>query len=118
MTTKKDIDYAEPYHKVAGAGVADYQLPHSDENTEVSCPAEDMTVEGGIARWGGGLCAMRVSAADTYDSLKTRLIKIRYSLDDQMAVMLNGEADELERMQAWRAWAADVAHRIILNVEF
>ena len=113
MTTKNGIDYAAPYHKVKGARVADWQLPHSDGNTEVACPADDLTVEGGIARWGGGLCALRVSQADTYATLKARLVKLRYSLDDQMAVMLNGGDAEMAAMQAWRAWAADVAGRIV-----
>ena len=115
---KKDYDYAAPYRKVRGARMAEYQLPHNEANTEVDCPVDDLRVEGGIALCGNGLCAMRVSEADTYDTLKTRLVKIRYSLDDQMAIVLNGEADEMARMQAWRDWAADVAHRIISNLEF
>ncbi len=112
MTTKNNIDYAAPGCKIKGGRYIDYQLPHSEDNTELPCPPDDLTVEGGLARWGGGLCAMRVGSADIYASLKARLVKLRYSLDDQMAVVLNADPAEMEAMQAWRDWAADIAHRI------
>ena len=49
-----------------------------------------------------------------YNSVKTAIIKSRYSYDDQIAIMLN-KADSPEderkfkRMQDWRRYAAEVA---------
>ncbi len=45
----------------------------------------------------------------TYAALKRKLVQLRYSIDDQMAVLLNADPDETRRMQAWRDWAGEAA---------
>ena len=55
---------------------------------------------------------------DNYDSIKSRLIKLRYSNDDQIALILNkGKSDEdleyFNKMQEWRTWAGDVAKKLM-----
>lgn len=52
------------------------------------------------------------------DSIKTYLVKIRYSLDDQIALLLNKDVDK-ERMEAynkmleWRTFASKMADEIL-----
>lgn len=55
---------------------------------------------------------------DNYDSIKSRLIKLRYSNDDQIALILNKDKsnEDLEyfnKMQEWRTWAGDVAKKLM-----
>lgn len=52
-----------------------------------------------------------------YASIKTKLIKSRYSNDDQIALILNhqnSEEDEIayNRMQEWRNWAGELAKKV------
>ena len=44
--------------------------------------------------------------------VKTKIVTSRYSNDDQIAVMLNGDEEWMERMQQWRQFADDVAKAV------
>lgn len=53
-----------------------------------------------------------------YASIKTTIIKKRYSDDDQMALILNKDNsnEDLEyynKMQEWRNFAADIARKVV-----
>ena len=54
-----------------------------------------------------------------YATVKTEMIKKRYSNDDQIAIMLNkdsGLEEDLfayQKMQEWREWASTVAKKIM-----
>lgn len=54
-----------------------------------------------------------------YATVKTEMIKKRYSNDDQIAIMLNkdsGLEEDLfayQKMQEWREWASTVAKKIV-----
>lgn len=57
---------------------------------------------------------------DIYSSIKSRLIKLRYSNDDQIALLLNKDksAEDLEyynKMQEWRTWCSECS-KILCNV--
>ena len=59
-----------------------------------------------------------VNALISYGDLKSMLIKIRYSNDDQIAIVINrddSEEDNLkfQQMQEWRSWCASLAKEII-----
>lgn len=53
----------------------------------------------------------------SYGTVKTAIIKMRYSDDDQMALILNREKSEegaklYDKMQEWRDFAADIARNV------
>ena len=57
-----------------------------------------------------------------YGALKTQVIKMRYSNDDQIAIILNKDEDaehatDFQRMQEWREYASNVARKIMELVE-
>ena len=63
-----------------------------------------------------GICIGQVEN-DDYDSLKTAIIKSRYTYDDQIAIILNkvdskNDEQKFNKMQAWRRYAAKVARKI------
>ena len=45
----------------------------------------------------------------SYTHIKTFIIKLHYSNDDQIAIMLNDDEDKMREMQEWREYAASVA---------
>lgn len=45
----------------------------------------------------------------SYAAIKTFIIKLHYSNDDQIAIMLNDNEDKMKEMQEWREYAASVA---------
>lgn len=51
----------------------------------------------------------------TFGDAKKYIIQKRYSNDDQLAIMLNRDDDELsyQKMQEWREWASTVARMIM-----
>ena len=57
----------------------------------------------------------------SYAYIKTTIIKIRYSNDDQIALMLNHEkspqdyAEAYAAMQQWRDYAAEVANQLTMS---
>ena len=54
-----------------------------------------------------------------YATVKTEMIKKRYSNDDQIAIMLNKDSGleedffAYQKMQEWREWASTVAKKIV-----
>lgn len=44
-----------------------------------------------------------------YAYIKTFIIKLHYSNDDQIAIMLNNNVDKMNEMQEWREYASEVA---------
>jgi hypothetical protein len=47
----------------------------------------------------------------THSEIKKKIIKSRYTNDDQIAVMLNNNSEEYTRMQKWREFATAVADK-------
>lgn len=57
-----------------------------------------------------------------YAGIKTKMIKLRYSNDDQLALMLNKDNSEEDtelynKMQEWRAWSATFAKLVMAKIE-
>ncbi len=115
MYTKRNIIYAEAGRVlVLGSSVA-FQA-EADSNvkiTERECPVRAVKVRGSTASWGGITVALPQPLS--YAALKRKLVQLRYSLDDQMAIMLNADPEDLRRMQAWRDWAREAAHAICVR---
>lgn len=77
----------------------------------------DVEIQGNMVFYQHRDFVCRVTGLD-YNSLKTSMIKSRYSNDDQIAIMLNkdngGEGAMLyEKMQEWREWAGEFATRVM-----
>ena len=56
----------------------------------------------------------------TYSDIKKRVIKSRYSQDDQLAIILNKDSSEedtiyFQKMQEWREFASEVARLATQN---
>ena len=47
----------------------------------------------------------------TYAAIKTFIIKLHYSNDDQIAIMLNNDEDKMREMQEWREFASLTAKK-------
>lgn len=45
----------------------------------------------------------------SYAAIKTLIIKLHYSNDDQIAIMLNNDEKKMREMQEWREFASRVA---------
>lgn len=91
----------------------------TSEITEVADTLDGFAKVGSMITWSNGYRAIKVIENGTYADYKTRMIKARYSNDDQIAIILNkdsGSEDDriaYERMQAWREYAAQVATKIM-----
>ncbi len=110
MYTKRNIVYAEAGRVlVLGSSVA-FQMEAGQLPTERDCPVRGVRVSGSTASWGG--ITVTLPRPLSYAAIKRKLVQLRYSIDDQMAVMLNADPDEMRRMQAWRDWAAQAARAI------
>jgi hypothetical protein len=46
-----------------------------------------------------------------YAAIKTFIIKLHYSNDDQIAIMLNGDEEKMKEMQEWREYASYIARK-------
>lgn len=49
----------------------------------------------------------------SYTDIKTFIIKLRYSNNDQIAILLNDDKDKMKEMQEWRAYAANIANKYL-----
>lgn len=112
MYTKRNTIYAEAGRVLVLGPTVAFHMEGVDPSavTERECPLRGVRVSGSTASWGGIIVALPVPL--TYAALKRRLVQLRYSVDDQIAVMCNADPAELARMQAWRDWAASAAKAI------
>ncbi len=116
MFTKGNTVYAEAYKYLRSKAVNMVALQTKgspDDFTEenFSLPLK-VSVESKTVKF-GPYFMVRVKALD-YATIKTAIIKLRYSNDDQMALILNKDSSPEDallyaKMQAWRDFAADVA---------
>lgn len=92
-----------------------------DNIVEENIILDDMILDGDFIRYNNGRIIQSYSKNNTYADLKTKIIKWRYSNDDQIAILINkndseDDAIKYERMQAWREYAARLA-KAIINVK-
>ena len=64
--------------------------------------------------YNNGLFWVRIAENTSYGDIKAMLVKIRYSNDDQIAILLNKDSSEEDllkynKMQEWRDWASILA---------
>lgn len=94
-----------------------YKFRDTDSVSELDIFLNDMTLEDGYVCYSNNLIKELYYPNETYDHLKSRIIKKLFSNDDQIAIILNKDDSEEDlliynKMQEWRAWAGIVAKKI------
>ena len=124
MYKKRNVVYADAYkylvHKSKGT-IAFAQSGDESEFEEKEFPTPIKIVDEGSGFYsiqGVPKVKFYFSKSD-YATVKTEMIKKRYSNDDQIAIILNkdsGLEEDLfayQKMQEWREWASTVAKKIM-----
>lgn len=117
MFVKGNTVYADAYkylrHKTKRIIALSYKGNADDFNEiDMTLPIE-VEVSGDMLFWENRLLAAKPEKME-YASIKERIIKSRYSYDEQLAIILNKDksADDAilyEKMQEWREFAGTVA---------
>ena len=119
MFVKGNLVYADAGKYLTLDGVASYVFLNSEHTPlEKDVDISDLKVEGDTASWNKRMFSLRAIVEYDFSYLKTRLIHLRYSNDEQIALLLNkddSEEDALlyQQMQQWRRYASKVAHQIM-----
>ena len=90
------------------------------DEEEINSPL-DIEIKNGLIYYQNGRLACAPEKLD-YASIKTKMIKLRYSNDDQLALMLNKDNSEedtvlYDKMQEWREWSGRFAKEVISKIE-
>lgn len=120
MFTKGDMVYADAYkylrHKNKNIIALSFKGSADEfEEVEMTLPVE-VKKEGNMLFWEGRKFTV-IPEKMEYASIKERIIKSRYSNDEQIAIMLNRERSEEDnvlylKMQEWREFAAEIAKKV------
>lgn len=119
MFVKGDLIYSDAGKYLSLDGEIGYVLFQSDRSPqEITVQLNDMVVDGDTACWNRRLFSLRGIEQYSFPYLKTRLIHLRYSNDEQIALLLNKDDSEedlknYQQMQEWRKYASLVAHKIM-----
>ena len=119
MYKYKNNIYADAGHILKGEGVVGLVIPDTGKELhEEEMP--EFTIEDGyfmmsLFRW-------NIRHIQTYGDAKKWAVGLRYTNDDQIAIMLNKDDDEesalaFQKMQEWREWASVVAKKIMEVIE-
>ena len=119
MFTKGNKIYSEAYKYLRNGSAVGFQLIYdgcsTEDFSEIPLDLDLKIIESGRVRIGNYFI---IRPKDfSYASIKTAIIKMRYSDDDQMALILNKDdspEDEMlyQKMQEWREFAGDVASKV------
>lgn len=90
----------------------------ADTVTEENVILDDMILDRDFIRYNNGRIIQSYTKNISYAEWKTKIIKWRYSNDDQIAILINKDDSEEDiikynRMQEWREYAAKLARKII-----
>ena len=118
MFKYKNIVYATPGKYLIGNHKVGYQFPGELSDFEEKDVDIKVVKKGNRYLYNNGLFGVRITKEMSYGDIKATLIKIRYSNDDQIAIVINkddSEEDNLkfQQMQEWRTWCAKLAKEII-----
>lgn len=104
--------YSEAGYILIGKNKKGYQFEGKPSDfTEEKINLDDMVIRGEYVEYSGIL--QYIGDNPDYGKLKRDMVKRRYSNDDQIAVMLNEDADAMQKMQEWRDWSSQVATKIM-----
>lgn len=118
MFQYKNIVYADPGKYLIGNHKVGYQFPGELSEFEEKDVDMKVTKKGDRYIYNNGLFGVRIAKEISYGDLKSMLIKIRYSNDDQIAIIINRDDSEednsrFQQMQEWRLWCSSLAKEII-----
>ena len=118
MFQSKNIVYADPGKYLIGNHKVGYQFPGELSEFEEKDVDINIVKKGNRYVYNNGLFGVRIAKNASYSDIKAMLVKIRYSNDDQIAIIINrddSEEDNLkfQQMQEWRSWCASLAKEII-----
>ena len=90
------------------------------DEEEINSPL-DIEIKDGLIFYQNGKLACAPEKMD-YANIKTKIIKLRYSNDDQLALMLNKDNSEedtvlYDKMQEWREWSGRFAKEVMTKIE-
>ena len=111
--------YANAGHILVGTNIQGYVLcGELSDFYEREVNLDDMRVENNLLIYDGDNMKERYNPNLTYEQLKSKYVKKIFSVDDQIAIMLNKEssledAETFDRMQEWRDWCGIIAKKII-----
>ena len=106
--------YSEAGYILLGNNKKGYQFEGQPSDfTEEKIILDDMKVQGEFVTYSNGSIIQYIGSNPDYGQLKGDMVKRRYTNDDQIAIMLNEDADAMEKMQAWRDWSTQVATKIM-----
>lgn len=119
MYKVRDTVYAEEGKILIGTNKRGYIFQGElEEFSEEAITIDDMKIEGNFVVYSNGKIRELYNPNLTYEQLKTKYIKRLFSNDDQIAIMLNKDKsneDKLlyDKMQAWRDWCGMLAKKIM-----
>ena len=118
MFQYKNIVYADPGKYLIGNHKVGYQFPGELSEFEEKDVDMKVTKKGDRYIYNNGLFGVRIAKEISYGDLKSMLIKIRYSNDDQIAIIINKDDSKednsrFQQMQEWRLWCSSLAKEII-----
>lgn len=114
MYTKNNRLYSDAGKILVTDNMIGYAFPSSTANVgEEDITIDDMTIEDNeFIVYNNGRIKQRYYPNYSYADWKMAIIKQRYNNDDQIAIMLNEDNEEYQRMQDWRDWASVLARKI------
>lgn len=128
MYKKRNVVYADAYKYLVHKNKGIIAFAQSGDESEFEEKEFPMPIK--IIDEGNGFYSIQdVSkvkfyfSKNDYATVKTEMIKKRYSNDDQIAIMLNkdsGLEEDLfayQKMQEWREWASIVASKIMETLQ-
>lgn len=125
MYTDKGYIYSDAGKILVSGNFVGYNIKAdsslADNITEEDIIIGDMIIDGDFIRYNNGKIIQAYAKDRSYADWKTKIIKWRYSNDDQIAILINKDDSEddnikYERMQAWREYAAKLA-KVIINLK-
>ena len=118
MYVKNNVVYADAGNILISKTAIGYSLIANIANIqEQQVNLQDMKLEGEFLKYSDGLVVQRYKNLN-YAGWKADIIKWRYTIDDQMAIILNKDESaealiEYNKMQEWRDWAGTLANKIL-----
>ena len=118
MYIKNNVVYADAGNILISKTAIGYSLIANIANIqEQQVNLQDMKLEGEFLKYSDGLVVQRYKNLN-YAGWKADIIKWRYTIDDQMAIILNKDESaealiEYNKMQEWRDWAGTLANKIL-----
>ncbi len=119
MFTINNIIYADAGNLLIGNNKIGYQfVGKQSEFKEEKIKYDDIVIKGAFIYYDNNKLSELIPSTPTYAYFKSKIIKRRYSNDDQLAILLNKDESEEDnfkynKMQEWRNWASILAKAFI-----